>query len=538
MESLKIPIPEAGIPEYPSTVPLLHGKEDDATHRLKRGISNKLRDLLQSSPFGVNILHIRGEYGSGKTKTVYRIMFEIYHPDEAADPDSIIAASGIDTIELIKKNKILVVYLTFEKAYLGKYTEPNVVSILRSALDEIREPTESSNKEERSAIPIELIEYLDEVPIETLSLEDTLQILRKYFDRVIIIVDELERILELTRPEQKGIMESMRDDFINRYGTSDYGTYLVLLYEPRVGFIIPPALLGRGREFATERFSSIMAKKVLHRYLKGTDYMRFFLDAAIHSIFELSHRCGRQFLVICRDALVHALGKGKSRVDYEDILLALEGVRGPGGEELYSRAYYSEITSRIRQVKEEYVEIFKLMLGEYFPHLADEIAERLKIDQDVVLSFIDKFDSDVPDLPISPLITKVYLVNQKEVEEAAKRCGVAFDILISDVLSRLTKHKGLWIIPNNISDFDVDVINKDELHKELLKKDEEGGYMFSLRAFKHMVGLPIPTEILDLIKDGVLRRQVEEYFSEARSSMYGLQKQIAKGLDQILTIEG
>ena len=531
MKDINIPIPQAGIPKYPAKMPLVHGEEDDLIHRLKKGLSNKLRDMLVSSPFGVNILHVRGEYGSGKTKTTYSMIYEIYHPDEATGPYSIVTASGQDVIDLIRKREVLAIYLTFEKAYLGKHKEPNISSIFKSALDEIRQPTEIPNKKERNTIPRELIQQLEGTTIE--NTEQALKILRKHFDKIIIIVDEIERILELTQTERQTIMGSLRDDFINRFGESDYGTYLFLLYEPRIAFIIPPAISGRGREFETGRFSIRIAKKVLEMYLEETEYMRLFSDEIIRSIFELSHRCGRQFLGICRDALIQALGKEKSRIDYEDILNGLEGVRGPGGEKLLSEAYYSDIKSILRRKKPVFVKIFRLMLGEYFPHSVDEMTKKLGIDGATITEFVDKFSEDVPELPVSPLITQVYLVGRKGVEKAARKHGVTLDIL-----DGLIRYRNSSVVTGNVSDFRMELINKAELHKSLLEEGKKDGYMISPQAFKSIVGSPVPREILDLINNFELRRRVEEYFSTTKSIPYRLEQEVIKGLNQIFDIMG
>ena len=536
MSSFRNPFPEAGIPEYPPVIPFIHAEHGDTIHVAKKSLSSKILNLISVSSFPVNVILIMGSYGSGKTKLAYNTIYELHHPDKALaiGEQSIIFADVTkpeqkeETLKILNEKKVLPVYLTFESAFMKRHTLNNVVSIFRSALEELANPDEELNKKEIDNIPQELREKVKTSKIGAWRLKDILELLRSYFYRIIVFVDEFERLSERAEAEQKAIIESLRDDFINLFSTSDMGTLLIINYTPAVEYLISPAIERRARSIETGRFSYQTAKKVLREYLEGTEFITFFDDATIFSAFHLARDAGSQFLQICGEALTRAHRHSKKSIEYDDLLYSVRVIRDSEGQKLFSEAYYGTLTERLKTVDPDYPKILDCLLGGYYPRDIEDIAERTGMNVRKVETFINKFGFPSETFKgLGPLVMKCYFLDRgtfyAELEDFAKTHGIAVEELIDD-LSKLLEvcsdGRRIYVVPDAFLDFRIRIglTASEELHKGLKERSEGvNKYILSTEFLNNLVASPVGYEdILDVVK-GRLKGEVRSYLAKPRS---------------------
>jgi len=536
MSPFKNPFPEAGVPEYPPAIPMVHTKYGDTIHNLKVNFSSKIMNFLSDDNFPVNVLFVLGSYGSGKTKLFYNSIYELYHPNEtlAMGDQSLILADAESTEQreemsgILNRKKILAVYLTFESAFMRKHTLNHVVSILRSALEELVDPTHDPNRLETQKIPEKFKARLGTSKIDTLGAKDILELLGMYFSKIVIFVDEFERIAQRAVGEQNAIIESLRDDFIDLFSNSKYGTLIIISYTPAIEYLIPPAVERRGRFFETGRFSLLTAKEVLQRYLAETDFTNFFQEDTIFSAFHLARDAGSQFLQICGESLTRACRRGNTRILFDDILHAIRIIQGPEGQKLFSEAYCGTLLERLGSLDQEFPRIFNYVLGSYYPRSGKEIAEGAGVKVEKVNKFITKFSSKSELFTglSSPLLIKCYLLDKAsfQVEKFSKERSLGVNDLI-DNLSKLLEvsynGRQMYIIPHDSSDFylRIGVGLSGEVHKALLEISEQTDkVILSTEVLNHLIASPVGYEdILELVK-GKLREEVRTYLTKRRST--------------------
>jgi hypothetical protein len=547
MNSFRNPFPEAGVPEYPPAIPLMHAERGETIHVAKRNFSSKILNFIAVDKFPVNVILVMGSYGSGKTKLAYNTIYELYHPNEALgfDEQSIIFAD-IEKEELrremaktLMEKKPVAIYLTFESAFMKKHTLNNVVSVFRSALEELQDPEHEPNRRETLHIPEELREKIKTLRIDALRIRDILELLKSYFHRIFIFVDEFERFSERGEVEQKAIVESIRDDFINLFSTSDFGTLLIINYTPAIGYLITPSIERRGRSIETGRFSYQTAKKVLSVYLQNTEFIDFFGDDVIFSAYHLARDAGSQFLQICGEALIRASRSKKSSIGSDDLLYAVRVVRGPEGQKLFSEAYYASLKERLSALDPVYSEIFDYMLGLYFPRDIKNISKGTGFKVENVRAFVDKFSSPSETFKDLLLITKCYFLDRtkiyRELESFSKAHGTPAEALI-DILNKMLEiyHEGrrTYIVPNDFSEFRtrIGLTASEELHKGLKEKSDNGDrYILSTEVLNNLVAAPVGYEdVLDLIK-GQLKGEVRSHLVKPRS-IYEREKEAESAL--------
>ena len=535
MNPFENPFPEAGIPEYPPAIPMIHAKDGDTIHNLKANFSSKIMNFLSDNNFPVNVLFVLGSYGSGKTKLFYNSVYELYHPDEtfAMGDQSLILADAENVkqrkemLNILKREKTLAVYLTFESAFMKKHKLNHVVSILRSALEELVEPTHEPNRLETREMPQEFKTGLRTSKIDTLRAKGILELLGTHFSKIVIFVDEFERIAQRAIGEQNAIIESLRDDFIDLFSDSKHGTLIIISYTPAIEYLIPPAIERRGRFFETGRFSLLTAKKVLQRYLVDTKFRDFFQEDTIFSAFHLARDAGSQFLQICGESLTRAHRRGNTKILFDDILQAIRIIQGPEGQKLFSEAYYGTLLERLSSLDQEFPKIFHYLLGSYYLRSSEEIAEGASVKVEKAKEFLTRFSSksELFSGLSSPLITKCYLLDRAtfQVEKFSKEHSLGVNELIEN-LSKLLEisfnDRQMYIIPHDSSDFflRIGVGLPEEVHKGLLESsDQTDKVILSTEVLNNIIASPVGYEdILELVK-GKLREEVRAYLTKRRS---------------------
>lgn len=527
MNFVSNPLPEAGIAEYPPVVPFMHAEQGDVLHDLKRSLSSVILSFIAKKKYGANVIPVMGEYGSGKTKLAYTIMREVNYPDYAISlgNQSLLFASA--EREEIKKtaeylisrepgSRILTVYLTFANAFMEKFTRAHIVSLFRSLLSEIATPTQPTNRHEQDNFEAELVSEIDAKNLSRLTVEEILFLLKKYYRRIFIFLDEFERIEEREEPEITSIMESIRDDFINPFEGSDCGTLLIILYTPAVERLFTPAVLRRGRPYEIGGFSYNTAKKVLERYLQGAGLYEMLGDRMVLSAFHLARDAGSQFLQVCHDALLRAQREGRARVEYTDVLLAVHGVRDQQGRPMFSTACYYDFVDKLKAFDNDHRTLFDCLLGQYYPSSEQEIVAATEIPQSKVEEMIKEFATKGLVEDIGPIVIRCWFLPRTELQtnRIATAVGMTPDVLLESldrlVQLHMNNHRG-YLVPESYPEFELRLGDQASsvLHKELLGLSyETGKYILSTRVLRYLIASPVGYEdVLNLLK-GKLRAQV------------------------------
>ena len=552
MNLVSNPLPEAGIAEYPPRVPFMHAERGDLLYDLKKSVSSVILNFIAKDRYGGNVVPVMGEYGSGKTKLAFSIMRELncLNYSESIADQSLILASA-DTEEYKKQimdliyqetgSQILTLYLTFTQAFMEEFTQANIISLFRSILSEISTPTQPPNQYEQNKFRADLITEINSMEISRLTVDQILLLLKKYYRRILIFLDEFEGIEERPEPEITSIMESIKNDFINAFEGSDYGTLLFILYTPAVERLITQAIFRRGRPFEIGNFTYLTAKRVIERYLQGTSLYEMLGDQMIFSTFHLSRDAGSQFLQVCHDALIRSQREGRTRVDYTDVLLALRGVRDQQGRPMFSTACYYDLIGKLKAKDEDNRTLFDCYLGQYYPMSKQEISATTGIPQRRVekiskeFATADLFDS------IGPIVVRCFFLPKIELKtnRVAEAVGITPEVLLEslDKLAQLHISDQIeYIVPESYHGFETRLRDQafPELHKELLSTSHESNkYMLSTRVLRYLIASPVGYEdVLNLLK-GKLRAQIRgeltgmttyERERSLREGMFVLQK--------------